>query len=96
MLLADMTGAAGVNHARGVTAGSPTMNINLDFIAAGRLGEWLQAEAEQVSLKRSFAFCNGTITGPSGIVARFNGTFYIPNHKGMWKGAMPKGYALDG
>ncbi|MBT4522940.1 MAG: PaaI family thioesterase [Halieaceae bacterium] len=93
MTMADMAGAAGVNLARGVTAGSPTMNISLDFISAGRLGQWLQADAVQVSLKRSFGFCNGTIEGPEGIVARYNGTFYIPGHKGMWKGEMPRSYA---
>jgi uncharacterized protein (TIGR00369 family) len=86
MTLADITAASGVNHARGKRAGSPTINLSLDFIAPGRMGEWLQGDVEQVSLKRRFGFCNGTINNSEGVVARFNGTFYLPDHKGMWKG----------
>ena len=46
----------------------------------------MQSDVEQVSLKRRFGFCNGTISNTEGVVARFNGTFYLPDHKGMWKG----------
>ena len=86
MTLADITAATGVNVARGKKAGSPTINLSVDFILAGRLGEWIQADVEHVSVKRRFGFCSGTIGNPEGLVARFNGTFYLPDHKGMWKG----------
>ena len=86
MTLADITAATGVNVARGKKAGSPTINLSVDFISAGRLGEWIQADVEHVSVKRRFGFCSGTIANSEGLVARFNGTFYLPDHKGMWKG----------
>lgn len=85
MTLADIAAASGVNAARGTMAGSPTINLSLDFIAAGRMGEWLEAEIAQVTVKRRFGFCSGLINGPRGVVARFNGTFYLPDHEGMWK-----------
>ncbi|MEH6581681.1 MAG: PaaI family thioesterase [Halioglobus sp.] len=86
MTLADITATSGVNVARGVRTGSPTINLSLDFISAGRMGEWLQADVVQVTLKRRFGFCNGLISNSDGVVARFNGTFYLPDHEGLWKG----------
>lgn len=86
MTLADMTAGSGCNLARGEVVGSPTINLSVDFIAAARQGEWIQADAEQVSLKRRFGFCSGVIYGARGRIARFNGTFYFPDHDGMWQG----------
>ena len=83
--LADITAATGVNVARGTRAGTPTVNLSMDFISAARLGEWIQADAQQVTLKRRFGFCNGAIFNSKGLVARFNGTFYLPDHDGLSK-----------
>tara|TARA_R110000823_G_scaffold132777_10_gene261354 strand:+ start:3728 stop:4171 length:444 start_codon:yes stop_codon:yes gene_type:complete len=83
MTLADMAAASGVNHARGVMAGSVTINLGIDFIAAAHRGEWIQADAEQVNMKRRFGFCNGTLHCAQRTIARFNGTFYIPDHAGI-------------
>ncbi|WP_241521146.1 PaaI family thioesterase [Kineobactrum sediminis] len=85
MTLADIAAATGVNHACGRQAGSPTINLAVDFINAGKEGDWLQADVAHVSIKRRFGFCNGLLTGPRGVVARFNGTFYLPDHDGIWK-----------
>lgn len=85
MTLADITAATGANLARGVTAGSPTVHLSIDYISSARLGEWVQANVEQVSVKRRFGFCSGGIYNSAGVVARFSGTFYFPDHDGMWK-----------
>ena len=85
MTLADITAATGTNLARGVISGSPTVHLSIDFISSARLGQWLQADVEQVSIKRRFGFSSGGIYNRDGVVARFNGTFYFPDHKGMWK-----------
>lgn len=85
MTLADITATTGVNLAHGVRAGSPTVHLSIDFISSARQGEWLQANAEQVSAKRRFGFCSGGIYNSKGIVARFSGTIYFPDHDGMWK-----------
>ena len=85
MTLADIAAASGVNIACGKKAGSPTLNLSLDFISVGRLGQWLEAEITQTSIKRRFGFCSGVINNSKGAVARFNGTFYLPEHDGVWK-----------
>jgi uncharacterized protein (TIGR00369 family) len=85
MTLADITAATGANLARGVVAGSPTVHLSIDYISSARLGEWIQADVEQVSVKRRFGFCSGGIYNSAGVVARFSGTFYFPDHDGMWK-----------
>lgn len=85
MTLADIAAANGVNVARGVLAGSPTINLAVDFIAAARIGQWIQADVHLVTVKRRFGFCSGAIVNSDGLVARFNGTFYLPDHKGMIK-----------
>lgn len=87
--LADITAATGVNHARGEQAGNPTISLSLDYIGAGRLGDWLEAAVTQVDVKRRFGFCSGLIEGPDGSVARFNGTIYLPDHSGIWKRERP-------
>jgi uncharacterized protein (TIGR00369 family) len=85
MTLADITAATGANLARGVSAGSPTIHLSIDYISYARLGEWIHAKVEQVSVKRRFGFCSGGIYNSAGVVARFSGTFYFPDHDGMWK-----------
>lgn len=85
MLLSDVAAAFGVNMARGIMSGSPTISLNIDFVTAARRGEWIQADAEVTNLKKRFGFCSGAIYGRRGMVARFSGTFYFPDHDGMWK-----------
>ena len=94
MTLADISAAAGLNLKRGKRAGSPTINLSLDFISYAGQGDWIQAHAEQVSVKRRFGFCSGAIYKADGMVARFNGTFYFPDHQGMWKNGVPTEGAL--
>lgn len=89
MTLADITAATGVNMARGVLAGSPTVHLSIDYISSAKQGEWIQAKAEQVSIKRRFGFCSGGVYNSKGVVARFSGTFYFPDHDGLWKNGPP-------
>lgn len=84
--MADISAASGVNLARGKRSGSPTINLSIDFISAARRGEWIYSDIDHVTVKRRYGFCSGTIRNHEGIVVRFNGTFYLPDHKGMWKG----------
>ncbi len=94
MTLADITAASGVNIVCGKSAGSPTLNLALDFISAGRKGQWLEASITQTTVKRRFGFCSGLISNADGVVARFNGTFYLPDHDGVWKVEKRKGGIL--
>ena len=63
----------------------PHGDLGIDYISSARQGQWIQANVEQVSVKRRFGFCSGGIYNSSGIVARFSGAFYVPDHDGMWK-----------
>lgn len=83
--LADVAAANGIHVARGKRAASPTVNLSVDFISAARIGQWIQAEVHSASVKRRFGFCSGFISNSEGLVARFNGTFYLPEHQGMIK-----------
>jgi len=85
MTMADVAAAANLNLARDGKGGSPTINLSVDFISAGRLGDWIQSQIQLVSPKRRFGFCQGLIVGSEGPVVRFSGSFYFPDHKGMWK-----------
>jgi uncharacterized protein (TIGR00369 family) len=89
MTLADIAAATGANQARGVLAGSPTVHLSVDYISSARQGEWVQANAEQVNVKRRFGFASGSIVNSRGVVARFSGTFYFPDHDGLWKSGSP-------
>lgn len=83
--LADIASATGVNVARKTRGGTPTINLAMDFISAARMGQWIQADIQLVTLKRRFGFSNGVIMNKDGVVARFNGSFYLPEHSGMVK-----------
>jgi acyl-CoA thioesterase FadM len=85
MTLADICASSGISVARGVRAGNPTINLALDFVAPARIGQWIQADVHLTNVKRRFGFCSGAIVNSEGVVARFNGTFYLPDHKGMIK-----------
>lgn len=89
MTLADITATTACNLAHGVVAGSPTVHIDIDFISAAQRGEWIQAVAEHVTAKRRFGFSSGGIYNADGLVARFAGTIYFPDHAGMWKSGSP-------
>ncbi|MFV0276826.1 MAG: PaaI family thioesterase [Parahaliea sp.] len=82
MTLADIAAAAGISRARGQFAGTPTINLSLDFMSPGKPGDWVQADIGEVTIKRRFGFSSGLIVNERGIVARFNGTFYLPEHEG--------------
>lgn len=89
MTLADLAAASAIHHQRGELSPCPTINMSVDFISPGELGAWLAVSFEQVTVKRRFGFSSGVITSDADIVARFNGTFYLPGHKGVMKPDSP-------
>ncbi len=96
MTLADLAAASGATLASERRVSAPTVNLNVDFISAGRLGQWLQTRLEGVSARRRFGFAHGLLMHGERVVARFNGNFYFAEHSGvgdlgdvmpgMWRG----------
>ena len=79
MTLADVAAAWGVNSARGEVAPAPTLNLGFDFISAAREGDWLEASADRVTVKKRVGFSSGVVTSGDKVIARFSGTFYLPD-----------------
>lgn len=96
MTLADIAAASSANMARGIIAGAPTINLSMDFISAARQGQWIEARSEGVTIKRLFGFSHGVMVGSNGVVARYNATFYFPDHPGMSQDGIPNPGALRG
>ncbi|QFU76201.1 PaaI family thioesterase [Halioglobus maricola] len=96
MTLADIAAASSANLARGIIAGAPTVNLTMDFIGAAKMGQWLQTQSEGVTLKRRFGFSHGIIFNSRGVVARYNATFYFPDHEGLTQDGLPGIGALKG
>lgn len=92
MTLGDITAASGVGLACGKVLGHPTVNLSMDFINAAKKGEWIEGRTDLVEIKRRFGFSSGGIYNERGLVARFNTTFYLPDHRGM----VQKGATGDG
>ena len=96
MTLADIAAASSINIARGFMAGAPTTNLAMDFISAAKLGQWIEARPEGVELKRMFGFARGVIVNSRGVVARYNGSFYFPDHPGMSQDGVVRHGAMAG
>jgi uncharacterized protein (TIGR00369 family) len=86
MTLADIAAATSINVRLPKPAGLPTINLGFDFVSPGRFGHWLQTRTHLVEVKRRFGFCAGVIEDGDKPVLRYSGTFYLPDHDGMWKG----------
>ncbi len=79
MTLGDMAAAWAVNTERGEPLPAPTLNLGFDFMSAAREGDWLEARADQVMVKRRVGFASGFIRCDERLVSRFSGTFYLPD-----------------
>ena len=96
MSLADIAAASGVNMALGEISGNPTINLAVDFVSPAKQGEWIEARPEHVNVKRRFGFSSGAIYVGERMIARFNGTFYLPDHDGMLQPGATGETALSG
>lgn len=79
MTLADVGAAWAINSARGEALPAPTLNLGFDFIAAAREGDWIEARADRVVVKKRVGFSSGVITSGDRVICRFSGTFYLPD-----------------
>ncbi len=55
----------------------PTINLQVDFLAASPLGAWVQGEAQLLRTTRSLVFMQGLVQADGTNVARVSGIFKI-------------------
>jgi uncharacterized protein (TIGR00369 family) len=78
MTLVDLTMAGMIGHHINQMLGVFTVNLNVDFLAPGRLGDWLEFHCHHLHTTKVLATVSGVLVGPAGIVARANGIFRLP------------------
>ena len=57
--------------------GALTVNLNLDYLAAAKLGQWLQFAPRVIRAGRSLGFVDALVTADGRPVARANATFQL-------------------
>jgi uncharacterized protein (TIGR00369 family) len=57
--------------------GAVTVGLSVDYVAAARLGQWLQIEPRVVKAGRSLGFVDALVTADGDVVARANATFRL-------------------
>ena len=55
----------------------PTINLQIDYLAASPLGAWVQGEAQLLRATRSLVFMQGLVQADGNPVARVSGIFKI-------------------
>ncbi|MDQ6638295.1 MAG: PaaI family thioesterase [Pseudomonadota bacterium] len=55
----------------------PTINLQIDYLAASPLGAWVQGEAQLLRATRSLVFMQGLVQADGTTVARVSGIFKI-------------------
>lgn len=55
----------------------PTINLQVDYLAASKLGAWVQGEAQLLRATRSMVFMQGLVRADGEPVARVSGIFKI-------------------
>lgn len=94
MALFDIAFACAVGFKLGKFTGTPTMNINIDYMTASKEGEWLEVQAECLKTTRTAGYTQGRIVAGDIIKAAGSGIFRLPddlaNAPGMGTGEFPK------
>jgi uncharacterized protein (TIGR00369 family) len=71
----SMAKATGAEHA-------PTVSMTVDFMRAGRPGDWIESRVRILRKTRSMVFVDATLVGPGGVVARGNAVFKLLTPQG--------------
>ena len=59
----------------------PTINLNCDFLAPARPGQWVQGRTELIKATPRMVFANAVLTADGEVVLRANGIMKIPSDK---------------
>ncbi|WP_101759709.1 PaaI family thioesterase [Oceanicoccus sp. KOV_DT_Chl] len=80
MTLLDIAFATLVGHAQGKYTGTPTININIDYMASTKEGEWLYTDCECLKLSNTMGFTKGIVRSAEEVKVGGSGIFKRPNN----------------
>jgi uncharacterized protein (TIGR00369 family) len=78
MTFADIALACAMASKMDKYAGLPTMNLNVDFLAAAEQGMWLQSSVDQLEMAYTSGFITASIKCEDKIILHANGRYKIP------------------
>ena len=79
MALMDIALSASVCHSVGKYMGMPTISMSLDYLAPGRLNDWIQADVETLKITNTMGFAQGIICNQNNeTLLRASGSFKLP------------------
>jgi uncharacterized protein (TIGR00369 family) len=77
--VADMTLALGTRQMEGIDSFLPTMNLNCDFLAPARLGDWVEGRLLHTKATRRTAFATCLLSVDGEDILRASGIMKIPS-----------------
>lgn len=83
MTVADLVGAMGGGTLAGLRKFLPTVNMTFDFVAPGKVGDWVEGRAELVRATRSLLFTNIYLTVGEQKILRASSICKIPSGDGL-------------
>lgn len=78
MGLLDIAFASTVGHAIGKYTGTPTISIDINYMASSKEGEWLYTDTTCLKTTSSMGFVQGTVMSESGVKVSAKGVFKLP------------------
>lgn len=69
--------AMGLSCAKIVGGGLVTVNLSIDFLGTGRIGQWLQVEPQVIRSGSTLCFAQALVTADGQVCARANATFRV-------------------
>jgi uncharacterized protein (TIGR00369 family) len=78
MTFADIALACAIASKMDKYAGMPTMNLNVDFLAAAEQGMWLQSSVDQLEMAYTSGFVTASIKCEDKIILHANGRYKVP------------------
>ena len=79
--LVDVQIGVGSAYARKQQKFYPTINLNCDFLAPARVGDWVEGRTEVIRATPRMVFCNAMLLVDDQPVLRANGIMKIPSDR---------------
>ena len=80
-MFADLQIAIGIVVQADVKAFLPTINLSLDYVAPGRIGDWLEGETEVIRTTRNLAFGTCILSTGGEALVRASAVCKIPSQE---------------